>query len=193
MTAKNLYNSLLDLGKQKIDAEMLVKEQEEDIRYKFAEALELTDKENNVKPSLVKMAILKSAIGVEYADETDKIAEKYEMHEEYLSQLRNKVIPDESFKKLYRLLEESNGVKEDIKEIVSEALTTEEDNEELDGDDVKKVELLLKEPLAQYKLDKENELLLSLGKNEKKPKAGIDLDKLIEFAEENGIEVNLNN
>lgn len=193
MEAKKLYNALYELGKQKIDADIEVKIQEEDIRYKFADAMNLTDKDNQVKVSLVKMPLLKSAISVVFEEEDDKKTEEYEIYEEYMAQLENGIIPKEGIDKLFRLREEVAGVKEEIKFLKNDALTTEEDDVALEKDDVKKVEELLKEPLAKYKLDKENEYRAENGQEEKTLTVRMTIDELIAFANENDIEITIRN
>lgn len=172
---KELFSKLVLSRKVKVDISLDLSEIEDKLKQDIAEAKDLKKKDGTIDLKQVKMALVKNAIAIEKLKEENKLAQKYEQLEEYLTDLANSVYNDDIVETYLNKLDLVNDNKQEIDEIKDVYSAT------LSSDTIKAVDKLAKIVEKEYLAIEKAKLDDTNGKKtkEKDKTKSIDIDLLV--------------
>jgi len=117
---ENVYNRFLSVRKEGLEAENNRKEIEKELREQMASAKQLYKKDNTPDIGKIKLPLVKEAMKVFLFEEPNKLEEKLETMEEYISDFKNDETLKEKAEQLGISMAEEKSIKEGSKEIKDE-------------------------------------------------------------------------
>jgi hypothetical protein len=182
---RELFSALVSMKKEVIDRTYDNKTLEEDLKYGYASDKDFRKKDDTVDTAMVKADTMKTAIGISYLGKKNKIAEKYDTLEEYISDVNSGVFDKAKVKSFVNNEEEIVGLKTQIKD------TRDSKTGILEKDEIKAIEALAAIVAKSYKQKVDDEWKESQGKEVTVKADTSALDELIiKLAKELGVTLN---
>jgi hypothetical protein len=171
---KDLFNSLVALKKEEIDLQYDAKTLEYDIRYEYAQDLGYFKKDGTtVDIGKIKAPLLKTAIKIQKELEDNKLEEKCDEQNSYITDINNSRLNSDKIDSLLSKEDSIKDLKSDYRESKNEVVGM------LDADEVKAVEELVKLVTKEYKSEKDDEWKESMGMEVKPSKDDSTVQDLI--------------
>jgi len=154
---KELYERLLDIKKSEIDIEYDIKTLENDLAFNYAASKGYKKKDGAIDDKKIKKNLMRDAIKILFLEEKNRLEEKIQILDEYLSDLKSKRgISESVLDSIISSLRELDNLKEDEK-------LKNEYTGMLDKDVIKATTKLVSMMTKRYKQEKEHEFKEDMG------------------------------
>lgn len=174
-TIKELFGKLIVSRKSKVDIQLDLMDVEGKLKQDVAEAKDYKNKDGSVNLKEVKMSLLKDAIAIQKLNEINKLQKKYDLLEEYLTDLGNQKYNDGIIDTYLNKLSSMEDNKIDIDEIKDSYTGL------LAKDEIKAIDKISKIVEKEYLLTEKAKIDEANGKKTKTKDASksLDIDALV--------------
>lgn len=157
--AKEIYDRLMQIYKEKVDFEMLKKERETRLKDELANALDIRNKDGIVLANKIKIPLVLAVIDELIYEKENRKESEYDTMESYKNAIKTKKVSEVVVSDYAYILDELDGLKQSVKEIFS-------DSSLLDKDMLKAIDEIAKAKFKEIMEDK----MIETGTQIKPPK-----------------------